>query len=74
MGRLSQLDGTRVVRAFVRLGWRVDRIHGSHHVLVRDGEVTLSVPVHQGRPVKQGTMRGLLRLARIGEDEFLAAY
>lgn len=74
MGSLNDLDGRRVLRALVRLGWIEDRVVGSHHVLKREGHATLTVPVHRGKSIKQGTMRALLKHADLTETEFLAAY
>jgi predicted RNA binding protein YcfA (HicA-like mRNA interferase family) len=74
MGRLSQLDANRVVKAFVRLGWTVVRVSGSHHVLKASGRATLTVPVHKGRTLKEGLVRGLLKAAEVDEDTFLDAY
>ena len=74
MGSLNDLDGRRVLRAFVRLGWIEDRVVGSHHVLKRSGRATLTIPVHRGKSIKQGTMRALLKHAEVTEEEFLRAY
>lgn len=30
-------------------GWTLDRINGSHHVFVKEGEGHITVPVHKGR-------------------------
>lgn len=74
MGRLSQLDAKRVVKAFVRLGWTVNRVSGSHHILKASGRATLTVPVHKGRALKEGLMRALLKAAEVDEDGFLDIY
>jgi predicted RNA binding protein YcfA (HicA-like mRNA interferase family) len=74
VGRLSQLDSGRVLKAFVRLGWAVDRVNGSHQILKAAGRATLTVPVHKGRPLKEGLMRALLKAAGVDEDAFFAAY
>jgi predicted RNA binding protein YcfA (HicA-like mRNA interferase family) len=60
------------VRAFEKLGWNVARQRGSHIILVKDGErATLSVPDH--RTIAKGTLRGLIRAARVTIEEFVAA-
>jgi predicted RNA binding protein YcfA (HicA-like mRNA interferase family) len=72
---LNELDALRFIRALGRFGWEVDRMSGSHKVLKKDGHAcNLSVPVHKGRPLKQGLARKLLKLAGISEDEFLNQY
>jgi predicted RNA binding protein YcfA (HicA-like mRNA interferase family) len=37
---------------------RLDRISGSHHIMVYDG-LSVSVPVHGGRDLKPGLISGL---------------
>jgi predicted RNA binding protein YcfA (HicA-like mRNA interferase family) len=49
-----------VVRALERAGFKVARVTGSHHVMRHpDGRGT-TVPVHPGRDVAKGTLRGIL--------------
>lgn len=49
-----------MVRFLESQGFSVVRIRGSHHVMAR-AEVRTSVPVHGGRTLKIGTLRGILR-------------
>ena len=60
MTPLPSVSGVRVVRALERLGFRVARVSGSHHVMRHpDGRGT-TVPVHGNRDVAKGTLRGIL--------------
>jgi len=63
-----------MIRALVRLGWTVARSSGSHHVLVKSGFPRIIIPVHRGRPLKEGLARGILKDAGITEDEFFDVY
>ncbi len=54
MGRMAQLTSVRLVRAFVRLGWTLDRQSGSHAVLTKQGRSPATIPVHKGRTLKEG--------------------
>ena len=74
MGRLAQLSGDRLVRALGRLGWSVDRQSGSHVVLTRPGRNPVTVPVHRGKTLKEGTARGILKSAGVTEDELFRVY
>ena len=50
----------------------MDRIEGSHHILVKEGaEEILSVPVHGTKPIKVGLLKGLIKDAGLTNDEFL---
>lgn len=40
-------------------GWNVTRIHGSHHILQKDGKTTV-VPVH-GKDVPTGLLNTILK-------------
>lgn len=60
MPPVPSLRGDRVVRALERAGFKVARVTGSHHVMRHaDGRGT-TVPVHPGRDVAKGTLRGIL--------------
>ncbi len=72
MGNILVLSGDEVVRVFERLGWLVARRRGSHIVMIKEGEMaTLSVPDH--KQVAKGTLRSLIRSAKLTTDRFLAA-
>ena len=72
MPPLPDLSGQEVVRNFQRFGWNIARQRGSHIILTKPCEiVTLSVPNH--RSVAKGTLRTLIRSARLTVDEFCDA-
>ncbi|PSK97443.1 putative RNA binding protein YcfA (HicA-like mRNA interferase family) [Murinocardiopsis flavida] len=52
--------GDRVVKALEKVGFAVVRISGSHRIMRHpDGRGT-TVPVHSGRDLAKGTLRGIL--------------
>lgn len=60
MPPVPSLPGERVVRALERAGFEVARVRGSHRIMRHpDGRGT-TVPVHSGRNVAKGTLRGIL--------------
>ncbi|MCJ7527200.1 MAG: type II toxin-antitoxin system HicA family toxin [Methyloceanibacter sp.] len=71
-GRLPVARGKQVVQALRRAGFVVERIVGSHHVLVflGDNARTVTVPVHAGRDLKPGTLRSIIRQAGFTTEEF----
>ena len=72
MSRLGSYTGEQVVRAFQRAGWKITRQRSSHIILEKEGyEATLSVPVHKGKNVKRGTLRDLIKDAKMNVDDFL---
>jgi predicted RNA binding protein YcfA (HicA-like mRNA interferase family) len=74
LGRLAQLSGERLVRALVRLGWTVDRQSGSHVILTFARKNPVTVPVHRGKTLKEGTARGILKCAGVSEEELFDVY
>ncbi|HEY6869811.1 MAG TPA: type II toxin-antitoxin system HicA family toxin [Novosphingobium sp.] len=70
MGKLPVLTGSEIVKALERLGFAPVRQRGSH-VVMRRATVGTVVPLH--RPVKTGTLAGILRQAGLSQDEFLNA-
>lgn len=63
------VPGRDVVRALERHGFVLDRVRGSHHVMQHpDGRAT-TVPVHSGRDLPKGTLRGILRDVRMTVGE-----
>lgn len=60
MPPVPAMRGDRIVKALERAGFKVARIAGSHHIMRHpDGRGT-TVPVHPGRDVAKGTLRGIL--------------
>ena len=71
---LPGVTGRQAIRALMRLGFVVERIVGSHHMLVHrdDPSKAVTVPVHAGRDLKPGTLRSISRQAGVAVDDFRA--
>jgi predicted RNA binding protein YcfA (HicA-like mRNA interferase family) len=72
MAELRKVSGEQAIRALSKLGFEQARQRGSHVVLKRrtaEGEVGCVVPLHQ--ELKIGTLRGILRQARVSPKEFM---
>jgi predicted RNA binding protein YcfA (HicA-like mRNA interferase family) len=73
MPELRKVSGKEAIKALERLGFKTVRQRGSHVVLKRGtekGETGCVVPLH--RELKIGTLRGILKLAEVTPEEFLA--
>jgi len=67
---MKSVGGKRLARALERHGWRLLRVHGSHHIYGKEGSIVrLSVPIHGNRPLKTGLLKHLLKMAGLGEDD-----
>ena len=69
MPPIPSVRGERVVRALERAGFKIAPVAGSHHIMRHpDGRGT-TVPVHPGRDVAKGTLRGILSDVGMTVDE-----
>jgi predicted RNA binding protein YcfA (HicA-like mRNA interferase family) len=70
---LPAVDGKRAVRVLERAGFHVDRIEGSHHIMVKESHpVSVLIPVHGSRALPKGTLRSIIRMAGMSRDEFIS--
>lgn len=69
---LPAMNARQVLAALRRGGFVVDRISGSHHMLVHvsDARRTVTVPFHGAQSIKTGTLRGIIRQAGLTVEEF----
>lgn len=71
MPRLPVLSGTEVVRALEHAGFVVCRQTGSHVILRHPAKrLSIPVPMHGGRDLPTGTLRGIIRDADLTLEEF----
>jgi len=73
MPKLRRVSGQEVIRAMERLGFVQVRQRGSHVVLKKqtpEGDTGCVVPLH--RELAIGTLRGILRQAKVTPDDFMA--
>jgi len=54
------MTGKELIKLLQQQGWILDRIQGSHHILIRGAE-TLSVPVHGNSDLKKGTLHAIMK-------------
>ncbi len=72
MAQLPKLSVRELVKVFEKLGWEIARQRGSHIIMSKKGHLaTLSIPNH--KEVAKGTLRSLIRSARLTVLEFLSA-
>ena len=72
MSKLKRVSGRETIRAFEKMGFIQVRQRGSHVVLKKQapsGDVGCTVPLH--RELAIGTLRGILRQAKVTPKEFM---
>ena len=45
----SEKRFAEVAAMLERAGYQLARVHGSHHVFIKEGEQPVSIPVHRGK-------------------------
>jgi predicted RNA binding protein YcfA (HicA-like mRNA interferase family) len=68
---IPSISGAKVVKALQNAGFAVTRVNGSHHVMRHPDGRSVAVPVHAGRDIAKGTLRGILASVGISPDEFI---
>jgi len=70
--KLPRIDCQKLIRALEQAGFVRKRQKGSHLHMWREADKKrVTVPVHKGKTVPQGTLRAILRDADISVEEFL---
>jgi predicted RNA binding protein YcfA (HicA-like mRNA interferase family) len=54
------ISGKQLVKILKKQGWRLDRVNGSHHIMVKDNK-TATVPVHGNKSLGKGLEAKLLK-------------
>lgn len=71
MAELPVISGSQCAQALATFGYQATRQRGSHLRLVAPGRAPITVPLH--RELDRGTLRAILRTARIEPEEFVRA-
>ena len=67
------VSGKDAIRMLGKLGFRLDRIEGSHHIMIKEGHpFTIPVPVHGSKPLPKGTLSSIIRMSGVGKRAFFA--
>ncbi len=66
---MKQMSGKELAKLLEDHGWQLRRINGSHHIYSKTGSIVrLSVPVHGNKPLGEGLLKHLLKMAGIPEE------
>ena len=72
MSKLPVAAARDVIRVAEALGFAFDRQRGSHAVYIRASDNRrIVIPVHKGRDLKPGTLRGLIDDMGLSVKEFI---
>ena len=67
---MKSISGKRLCKVVERKGWVLRRVTGSHHIYEKAGvEQILSIPVHRDQDLKVGTLKALMKVAQLSEED-----
>ena len=67
---MTSASGKDLIKVLKKHGWKLLRVHGSHHIFGKRGSVVrLSVPLHGNRPLKAGLLAHLLKMANLTQED-----
>jgi len=58
------MNGKELIKIFKKNGWKLNRITGSHHMMVKDSK-TVSIPVHSAKDIGIGLVKAILKQGKI---------
>jgi len=66
---MKAVSGKELARVLERHGWKLLRVHGSHHIDGKTGSVVrLPIPIPGNQPLKIGLLKHLLKMAGLEES------
>ena len=69
---MKSISGKRLCKIVEQKGWVLRRITSSHHIYENpELEEILSIPVHRNQDLKIGTLRALMKIAQLSEEDLL---
>ncbi len=67
---MKSISGKKLCKIVEQKGWMLKKITGSHHIYEKIGEnKIISIPVHKNQDLKIGTLKALMKIAELTEDE-----
>ena len=59
------MNGKDLLKIFKKNGWILDRVNGSHHIMVKKGRRGIPIPVHGKKDIPKGLAKTILKQAGI---------
>jgi len=54
------MNGKQFIKLLQQNGWSLDRVEGSHHILIK-GDKTICIPVHRSKDLGKGLLHALMK-------------
>ena len=67
---MKSISGKKLCKIVEKKGWTLRKITGSHHIYTKTGvDKILSIPVHKNQDLKIGTLKALMKIAGVTEED-----
>ncbi len=67
---MKSISGKKLCKIVEKKGWILRKITGSHHIYENPHQDKIvSIPVHQNRDLKIGTLKALMKIADLTESD-----
>ena len=61
------MTGKQLKKLLETNGWRLDRISGSHHIMIREGRRSVPIPIHGNAEIPRGLLNAIFKQTGIKE-------
>ncbi|MGF1674361.1 MAG: type II toxin-antitoxin system HicA family toxin [Rivularia sp. (in: cyanobacteria)] len=69
---MKSISGKQLCKIVEQRGWILQRVTGSHHIYQNsEFEKILSIPVHKNKDLKIGTLKALIKIADLTEEDLI---
>ncbi|MDJ0897511.1 MAG: type II toxin-antitoxin system HicA family toxin [Xenococcus sp. MO_188.B8] len=67
---MKSVSGKKLGKIVEKKGWILRKVTGSHHIYAKPGvDKILSIPVHKNKDLKIGTLKALMKIAELTQEE-----
>jgi predicted RNA binding protein YcfA (HicA-like mRNA interferase family) len=67
---MKSASGKDFAKLLKKNGWKLARIHGSHHIYTKKGrKERISLPIHGNKDLKLGLLKHFMKIAGIKESD-----
>lgn len=67
---MKSVFGKKLCKIVEKKGWVVRKVTGSHHIYAKtEVDKILSIPVHKNKDLKIGTLKALMKIAELTEED-----
>lgn len=63
------MNGRELIKIMKHHGWVIDRVSGSHHIMIKNSKRAIPVPVHGKKDLPRGLVAAIFRQAGIKEKK-----